>query len=411
MGYIYKITNKINNKSYIGQTTKNSINDRFGGHIKCAKAHINRYLYDAMNHYGYENFTIELLEECDNSILDSREIYYISLLHTFIGDPYCNGYNMTIGGGGGATWRNGLELFIHCENLREKRLKDEYIPITKELLEDAVIHQKLSKNTILNNYKIASRHFDNSCSLFGINYDKNNVSRKVVEYKEPDYLELIDNIEIFKSDLVNFSLTGEQISKKYKISGYILDKICYKLYNNNFFEYREHYKLNILENIPNHGKNLDPTDINDINLLEYLLWYDFSSTYVSNYFYITDRTLRNKLKYLYNTEKLKDIKKMLHVKYTSNPMLPNSINIEDKKQVIVDKINYLKTHFDSSGKNNGMFKSIENWDYIESQFRQGVLLKDLARELNISRPTLSKKIKEKYNIKSIKEFKDYVKQE
>ena len=58
MGYIYKITNLINNKLYIGQTKK-TIEERFKAHIKVARQHKNRYLYDAMNKYGYENFKIE----------------------------------------------------------------------------------------------------------------------------------------------------------------------------------------------------------------------------------------------------------------------------------------------------------------------------------------------------------------
>ena len=52
MGFIYKITNEINNKIYIGQTKK-TIEERFAAHIQKAKNHTNRYLYDAMNYYGY----------------------------------------------------------------------------------------------------------------------------------------------------------------------------------------------------------------------------------------------------------------------------------------------------------------------------------------------------------------------
>ena len=48
MGYIYKITNSINGKLYIGQTRK-TIEERFQAHLKNAQKHINRYLYDAMN--------------------------------------------------------------------------------------------------------------------------------------------------------------------------------------------------------------------------------------------------------------------------------------------------------------------------------------------------------------------------
>lgn len=102
MGYIYKITNIVNNKLYIGQTRK-TIEERFQMHIKKAKQHTNRYLYDAMNKYGYDNFIPSEIEECDDSLLDEREIYWIAYYNT-TNKQY--GYNMTIGGGGGDTWTN-----------------------------------------------------------------------------------------------------------------------------------------------------------------------------------------------------------------------------------------------------------------------------------------------------------------
>lgn len=100
MGYIYKITNKINGKIYIGQTKK-TIEERFQEHLKKAKIHTNRYLYDAMNKYGYENFIVSQIEECANSKLDEREIYWIAFYQS---NNKQYGYNMTIGGGGGDTW-------------------------------------------------------------------------------------------------------------------------------------------------------------------------------------------------------------------------------------------------------------------------------------------------------------------
>lgn len=102
MGYIYKITNKINGKIYIGQTSK-TIQERFESHLRKAKQHTNRYLYDAMNRYGYENFIISQIEECDNSKLDEREIYWIAYYKS---NNKKYGYNMTAGGGGGDTWTN-----------------------------------------------------------------------------------------------------------------------------------------------------------------------------------------------------------------------------------------------------------------------------------------------------------------
>lgn len=97
--FIYKITNKINNKIYIGKTIK-SIEERFDAHIKCAKNKINRHLYDSMNHYGYENFEVTLVEKCATiEHLNERERYWVAEFDCLT--P--RGYNMTLGGDGGNT--------------------------------------------------------------------------------------------------------------------------------------------------------------------------------------------------------------------------------------------------------------------------------------------------------------------
>ena len=76
MGYIYKITNIINNKIYIGKTSY-SVEDRFKQHIKdsvkdrCEK----RPLYNAMNKYGVENFTVETIGEYPEEQLNEKEQY------------------------------------------------------------------------------------------------------------------------------------------------------------------------------------------------------------------------------------------------------------------------------------------------------------------------------------------------
>ena len=74
---IYKITNIENQKCYIGQAV--NIADRWKQHIKRgvgAEAPTRNKLYPAMYELGPEQFTFEILEECDKSLLDNREDYW-----------------------------------------------------------------------------------------------------------------------------------------------------------------------------------------------------------------------------------------------------------------------------------------------------------------------------------------------
>ena len=103
IGFIYKITNNINGKIYIGKTQLYPPDERWKEHIhdykkeRCNK----RPLYDAMNKYGVENFDFQVIEEIkDDNILCEREKYYINLFRTYVGFNDCNGYNATLGGDG-----------------------------------------------------------------------------------------------------------------------------------------------------------------------------------------------------------------------------------------------------------------------------------------------------------------------
>lgn len=93
-GIIYKITNKVNNKSYIGQT-RYSLEFRWRQHQHKKD---NTYFHNAIKKYGVNNFELSVLEECDVEQLNSREIFYIAKYNTFQ-----EGYNLTIGGEGNRT--------------------------------------------------------------------------------------------------------------------------------------------------------------------------------------------------------------------------------------------------------------------------------------------------------------------
>ena len=95
---IYKITNLINNKCYIGQTIKTAEqrwkehqSHAFGSHPNDQ----NKTLDKAIRKYGLENFTFEVLQDNIETFeqLDKAEIYWIDYYNSFV-----KGYNETFGG-------------------------------------------------------------------------------------------------------------------------------------------------------------------------------------------------------------------------------------------------------------------------------------------------------------------------
>lgn len=108
MQRIYKITNQINGKIYIGKTIL-PIEKRLKRHFYLAAKKVNRYLYDAINKYGKVNFIIELIEECEYDLANEREIYYID---SYKSNNKEFGYNMTIGGDGGRMPEESLKKMI-----------------------------------------------------------------------------------------------------------------------------------------------------------------------------------------------------------------------------------------------------------------------------------------------------------
>lgn len=116
---IYKITNKINNKIYIGKSS--NIEERW-------KYHKTRYtyekdydktLYRAFRKYGIENFSFEIIEEMTqsdyNKFANNREEYWITYY-----DSIKQGYNNTVGGDGGLI----LAALNKTRKLTEKEVKD-----------------------------------------------------------------------------------------------------------------------------------------------------------------------------------------------------------------------------------------------------------------------------------------------
>lgn len=121
---IYKITNLINKKIYIGKDTTSDPN-YFGSGLL-----INR----AFKKYGKKNFIKEIIDTTDDyDELSKKEIYWISQYNSTDREI---GYNISPGGDGGNTLSNHPELDL----IREKISKNN--PITGKTYEEAFGEEK-----------------------------------------------------------------------------------------------------------------------------------------------------------------------------------------------------------------------------------------------------------------------------
>ena len=154
-GFIYKITNKVNGKSYIGQTIQ-SVKERFYQHCatKCSQAILNMVIHKAITKYGKSNFTIEVIEEVESANLNDRERYWIRYY-----DSYNNGYNSTEGG------QDGIKLF---KNLDTESIVREYksgkslreigrlFNVDKQTIKDLLVRNNINLRTT-RTYKLSQK--------------------------------------------------------------------------------------------------------------------------------------------------------------------------------------------------------------------------------------------------------------
>lgn len=136
MGYIYKVTNKVNGKVYIGKT-ENTIKARWSAHVS-SSCNINSREYNfkfhrAIRKYGAHNFKIEIIDDVEQAETADREKYWIEFY-----DSIKYGYNTTFGGEGSVRYSD--EFFISC---------------WKAGMSQEDVHKKygLSRNTVSTRYR------------------------------------------------------------------------------------------------------------------------------------------------------------------------------------------------------------------------------------------------------------------
>lgn len=202
MGFIYKVTNKINQKVYIGKTLE-SVEKRYKEHCQEAKNKRtnHRPFHFALNKYGIENFEVETLEEVDNSIIDAREQYWIQYYQSYI--LYGNGYNATLGGDG--------------------TIKYDYYAIVQDYLKTK------SKEQTANNFCCCLETVRKACDAFDIQNFNNSAGRKIQRISDDG--SIVEYESIRQAALEIAELTGKNFQTvRKRINAVVTSKIGQKAY-------------------------------------------------------------------------------------------------------------------------------------------------------------------------------------
>ena len=130
MFYIYVITNDVNNKRYVGYTSKTP-KYRFNKHLIEARGKVDNVVFhNAIRKYGEEHFSVESVDQC-NTLEEAHalERKHIALLETLMFDFPDKGYNMTKGGEGALGFKPTQE---QIETSRQKRVGKKWSEQAKE---------------------------------------------------------------------------------------------------------------------------------------------------------------------------------------------------------------------------------------------------------------------------------------
>lgn len=274
--YIYKITNKINDKIYIGQTK--DINRRFREHKKCGYNNVkNKHLYFAIEKYGIDAFTFEVIEYVEN--YNEREQYWIQYYNSISPDK---GYNID---NSGIPNNHKIELTEQelyqlyqdlCDTSKTYRdLADEYGFASEQSIRDInkgiIYHRpdvkyplRLDRNTrakikaknIINLLQETSLSFSEIAEQLNVPYayvmDINSGRRCKIDdivypvrqteahNRKPYHKLSRDTIAKIKDDIKNTTMTWEQLSDKYGVTTKVFQHINR---GKTYFDANEQYPL------------------------------------------------------------------------------------------------------------------------------------------------------------------------
>lgn len=186
MFYVYRITNKLNNKVYIGKS-KDALK-RFRIHLKIVKGGKEKYprkfhaIHAAIAKYGVENFSFEILHEINTEVesfdLEMKEISFIDLDQR---------YNLSNGGEGNSGWK-------HTEKSKKKMSKS----------------RKGKKFTLEHRTALSAAQFGELHSQYG--------KHQSISWKERKSKLTFFQVKEIKKMLFEHQTSGKEISRMFNVS-------------------------------------------------------------------------------------------------------------------------------------------------------------------------------------------------
>lgn len=198
---IYKATNTINNKVYIGATTK-SIDERKLDHLQKSKKKVGSYFQEAILTFGMDSFIWEQIDTASSiDELAKKEIQYIEEF-----DTISNGYNSDKGG--------GFKKTVYQFNIETRDLINYY-----EDLSSAANAVNAAKTSISN----ACLHYNKTCKGYIWSYS----SKPDINVSNDFRKKTVNQISL-NGDLIACYESASDASRKTGISKTCITRCCRK---------------------------------------------------------------------------------------------------------------------------------------------------------------------------------------
>ena len=210
-GVIYKITNKVNNKSYIGQTIHrsgfkgrysakgNGIERVYNYYRRCLKynSKINEHLFSSIEKYGFENFEVNEIKDIafTQDELNIKEKCWISFYNS-----NKTGYNIQEGGNDYKTLHNYIKKYSNQQIIDTKQL------IIKNIYTD----KEISNATGVNVKTIYTIRIGNGWEDIGFDFNG-----RIKEIQIGKHLSKNFTIETYKNEIENLYSNGNNYLEIY----------------------------------------------------------------------------------------------------------------------------------------------------------------------------------------------------